>query len=107
MSSTLFGRGTFLQTGNRNRQDQLDKQLAELRSFAVAATEEIRALQTKLAALENAQLQSAQVEERLSRAITAVRVQTSQLESAQKSAAPSAELSESELSVAAVPESTP
>jgi hypothetical protein len=45
MSSALFGRGTFLQTGNKQRQDQLDKQFAELRSFAVAATTEIRALQ--------------------------------------------------------------
>lgn len=54
MSSALFGRGTFLQMGNRSRQDQLDKQLTELRSFAVAATQEIRDLKEKVARLEQA-----------------------------------------------------
>lgn len=51
MSSALFGRGTFLQTGNKQRQDQLDKQNAELRSFAVAATQEIQQLKTAYAAI--------------------------------------------------------
>ena len=65
MSSTLFGRGTFLQTGNKQRQDQLDKQNAELRSFAVAATQEIQTLKAamelvvqRLDALEKRLLQS-------------------------------------------------
>lgn len=52
MSSALFGRGTFLQAGNRSRQEYLDQQLTELRSFAVAATQEIRTLQAKVAELE-------------------------------------------------------
>lgn len=51
MSSTLFGRGTFLQTGNKQRQDQLDKQNTELRSFAVAATAEIQQLKAVTAAI--------------------------------------------------------
>ena len=50
MSSALFGRGTFLQMGHKQRQDQLDKQNAELRSFAVAATAEIQQLKVTLAA---------------------------------------------------------
>ena len=51
MSSTLFGRGTFLQTGNKQRQDKLDKQNEELRSFAVAATVEIQKLKEAYAAV--------------------------------------------------------
>lgn len=51
MSSTLFGRGTFLQMGHKQRQDQLDKQNAELRSFAVAATTEIQQLKATVTAL--------------------------------------------------------
>jgi hypothetical protein len=51
MSSALFGRGTFLQTGNKQRQDKLDKQNEELRSFAVAATQEIQNLKAAMVAV--------------------------------------------------------
>ena len=91
MSSALFGRGTFLQTGHRERQDQLDKQLTELRSFAVAATQEIRTLKEKVLLLEAAIVGNAQ---------------TPQLAAPQKSAGPSAESSAPALVVDAVPESS-
>jgi hypothetical protein len=68
MSSTLFGRGTFLQTGNKQRQDQLDKQNAELRSFAVAATQEI---QTLKAAMELVIQRLDAIEKRLTAPLTA------------------------------------
>jgi hypothetical protein len=89
MSSTLFGRGTFLQTGNRSRQDQLDKQIAELRSFAVAATQEIQLQKTKIAAQE---------------AASGLPVQATPSTEPQISASPSVESSVPALVVAAAPE---
>lgn len=88
MSSVIFNRGTFLQTGSRSRQDQLDKQLAELRSFAVAATNEIQILKAKVAALETA---------------SGLPVQASRSVEPQISAVPSAESSVPALVVDAAP----
>jgi len=84
MSSALFGRGTLLQTGHRQRQDQLDKQFAELRSFAVAATAEIRALQEFRASAEK-EIAALRAQ------ISGQPAQPSPSESSQTAAAPSAE----------------
>jgi hypothetical protein len=51
MSSTLYGRGTLLQTGSRERAERVDQQLTELRTVLRQTLEELKAVRA-----ENAEL---------------------------------------------------